>query len=275
MVRNVKLNTDVILVGIQLLFFVLLIIFVFPHSKDDRIIGQIRKDGVRFETGRVIVWVEKDYLDKKAIEEFGELADKGIRDIENYLKITFDKEHFSGEKPAYFLKSGKFISRCCECNPLFRKPYIILCGSYLKTAPYLYLTVRLVAWNSNERWLQDGLALYLNDKLGGWPTWPNFGVDLDLKAKNYFEDGNPLKYFALEMYKKIGENTAPQFEIGEYEIFSVLSASFVKYLDDNLGTDQFMSIYESKNPKQTIYQLTRKGMDKWKDEWLSYICKEK
>lgn len=269
--KNIKLDFDVIVIGIQFLVFVLLILFVFPHTSDDKLMRQIKKHGIKYEFSRSIMWVENDYMDEKAVKEMGALIDKGIKDIEAYTNIPYDRSRYSSEKICYYVKSGRFSSHISEGNILRRKPNLILATSLMKTAPYLVLTAKLIAWNCNTYWLKEGLALYLNEKLNGWPVWPNFGLKADKKALEYFSEGSPVKYFALELYKKIGENALPQLEYGEYELFVVLSASFVGYLDENLGTDQLMAIYKAEDPKQTLFRLSGKNMDKWKDDWLKHI----
>lgn len=271
MVVQKKPDIDVILIGLQLIIFAALIIFVFPHSSDDKMMKEIKRNGDIYETNRAVVWVEKGYLEPKAAKEFSVLVDKGINDIEKYTGLRIQTGKYASEKVNYYCKGGKFVSHACECGMFFRKNNIVLASVVVRAAPYLKETVKLMTCDNNIFWIREGLALYLNDKLGGWPTWPNFGIGVDEKSREFFQEGSPVKFFALELFKKVGENSAPDFEIGEFEIYCMLSASFVKYLDEQLGTVRLMQIYRARDPKKEIVIVTGKSIDKWKDAWFKRI----
>jgi hypothetical protein len=63
------------------------------HAADIAIYEQLRKVGVRYETKRVILWIEKDGLTQREIEDFGTLVNLGIVEMEKFTGIKFDKKY--------------------------------------------------------------------------------------------------------------------------------------------------------------------------------------
>ena len=43
--------------------------------------------------------------------------------------------------------------------------------------------MHIIAWDWNTLWIKEGLTVFLNDKLGGYPSFPNFGKDIDELAR--------------------------------------------------------------------------------------------
>jgi hypothetical protein len=268
-----KLDYNIIFYVVEFLIFATLIIFVFPHSRDDGTLRHIRRTGVKNETERAVIWVEKGYLDQNAIQQLGLLIDKGINDAEAYLGIKFNPKTYGADKIAYVAKSGNFDSHLCSDCILYKNPYIFLSGAYLKTSSYLLETVKLISGPSKALWLNEGLSIYLNDKLGGWPAYPNFGKSVDEKSFEYFQEGNPVKYIALELFKKIGENNKPDFNAGEFELYCVISASFVKYLDKEIGIRPLMYVYMADDPKDALLNVTGKSVEMWKESWFKSVSR--
>jgi hypothetical protein len=230
--------------------------------------SRLRKQGIKHTTQRAILWVEKNYLSKEEIEEFGSFVDKGIIRAEEYLGVTFDKEHYKGDKVHYFIKGGRFISHVFGGyrHKEFRKPIVFL--SFVKEgkSPYLHETVHILAWESYSLWIREGLAVYLNDKLGGYPAFPNFGKDIDECAKEY------LNRKFRNTLRLIGNNGIPEFsDRMERRIFYLFSGSFVKFLDGEIGTEKLMDIYKAKNTKQAFKKISGQKVEEWKKVWVNSL----
>jgi hypothetical protein len=60
------------------------------------------------------------------------------------------------------------------------------------TGPLLHEIVHIYAPNNN-RFLAEGLAVYLHTKLGGNPAFPNFGEDLRRSAVRFLSEVNSLE----------------------------------------------------------------------------------
>ena len=128
-------------------------------ANDRAISDELRDKGVKYETKRAIFWVEKDGLSPKELEDFAVLADQGIRDIEKYTKLKFDKKHFKAEKLEFFINSKPGISR----GSVDDTPYIYLSLARVKNKKITYLheeTHKLAYKSSEALWMSEGFCNY-------------------------------------------------------------------------------------------------------------------
>jgi hypothetical protein len=253
------------------------------HAADMAITNELRQNGVKYETKRAILWVEKDSLTQKEIEDFGALVNQGIVDIEKYTGFKFDKKYYQTEKMEYFISSKGGISRGSTDN----KPYIYLASGRVreKKIPYLHETAHKIAYKSMESlWLAEGYAIYVQTYVaghyGGYDANPfnPENADIDQIAKNLLKadlskkllpliglNGIPAKMNAeqQEIYRPIFEDrrvTAPAF----YN----LSESFVKFLITKVGLKKFEKVFNSPDTRANILKVTGKNVDDWKADWL-------
>ena len=121
----------------------------------------------------------------------------------------------------------------------YMHPVIFLTFASEKKAPFVHETVHIIAWDWHTLWLKEGLAIFLKDKLGGYPSFPNFGKDIDKLAR-----GN-LRYSSIT--EKIGQDGITSFSNrAEREIFYIISGSFVKFIYENIGIENLMEILQEK-----------------------------
>jgi len=235
---------------------------------DDSIIRSLKKNGIKYTTKRAVLWIEKGYLADDEIEKFSSLIDRGIIRVEKYLGVPFDKERYKDDKIHYFIKSGRFASHVYAGynQRKFRKPIVFLSFVKEKRAPHLHETVHIVTWDFRSLWIREGLAIYLNNKLGGYPAFPNFGRDIDDCAKEYLNRN--FKY----VFRLIGKNGIPQFSRAlERRVFYYFCGSFVKFFEGEIGIEKFMQIYNAKNTKKAIVEVTGKKVEEWKKAWLDTL----
>ena len=251
---------------IALFYFIGAATPIFGRIDDHSTVSKLRKQGIKYTSQRAILWVEKDYLSNGEIKGFGSLIDRGIIRAEEYLQMTFDKEHYKEDRIHYFIKSGRFVSHVFGGyhHKEFRNPIVFL--SYVKEgkSPYLHETIHILAWEFYSLWIREGLAIYLNDKLGGYPAFPNFGKDIDECAKEH----------ANRKFKKvlrlIGKNGIHEFSNRmERKVFYFFSGSFVKFLDGEIGTEKLMNIYKAKNTKMAFKKISGQKVEDWKQAWLN------
>jgi hypothetical protein len=278
------------------LFFCLAVIGVFTPASfsqidrianDNAIADELRKDGVKYETKRAVLWVEKGGLTEQEIKEFAALVNQGIFDVEKYTGIKFDKKYYQTEKMEYFINSKPGISR----GSLERKPFIYLPLVRVKEkkAPYLHETAHKIAYKSIEAlWLQEGYASFVQTavagRYGGYDASP-FNpekADIDQLARNLLKteiskkmlpliglNGTPAKMNAeqKEIYRPIFEDrrvTAAAF----YN----LSTSFVKFLVAELGIKKLQKAFESADTNAEILKITGKNVNDWKADWLKSLA---
>jgi len=239
---------------------------------DDSMIRSLQKNGIKHETERAVLWVENGCLPNEEIEELGTLIDAGINKIEQYLGCTFDKEHYKGEdKIHYFIKDSNFIPHVYGAynQRSYTKPMIFFPCLFIreKRAAYIHEAVHIVAWDFRSLWIREGLAVYLNDTLGGFPDFPNFGKDIDEGTKTYLMKGSK------EVFRLIGQNGNPTglHDVKKRREFYYLAGSFVKFFEGEIGIEKFMQIYKAKNTKKAIVEVTGKEVEEWKQAWLDSL----
>ena len=128
------------------------------------------------------------------------------------------------------------------------------------TAASLHEIVHIYAPNDN-RFLAEGLAVYLQDKLGGNPAFPNFGIDLHTLARGSFS-----KVGLLERLNMV-RTPRPLGSVVEGRTAYIVAGSFVSFLIERYGLPMFQGLYKTGNYKK-IYG---KSLSVLEDEWRSRI----
>ena len=127
--------------------------------------------------------------------------------------------------------------------------------------PLLHEIVHIYAPNDN-RFLAEGLAVYLQDKMGGNPGFPNFGENLDTLALGTFSEVTSLE--ALNRVR----TPQPLSSSGVDERTAyIVAGSFVGFLMEKYGLEMFKALYVAGNFKE-IYG---KPLSVLENEWRSSI----
>ena len=101
----------------------------------------------------------------------------------------------------------------------------------------LHEIVHVYAPNTN-RFLAEGLAVYLQQQLGGNPAFPNFGKDLRELARTRLSELN-----SLEPLNNV-RTPRPLRTVMQEQTAYILAGSFVGFLIDNYGFGMFRNLYE-------------------------------
>ena len=255
-------------------------------AADNAISDQLRQEGVKYETKRAILWVEKNGLTQKELEEFGALVNQGILDIEKYTGIKFDKKRYQADKLEYFINSKPGIARGIIASKPFI--YLPLVRVKEKKAPYLHETAHKIAYKSLEAlWMAEGFCSYVQTYVakhyGGYNGTAHNpeNTDVDQLAKNHLKtdagkkllsliglNGSPLK-----MNEEQREPYRPIFEDRRISarIFYNLSESFVKFLVAKIGLKKLIKIFDSADMRSNSMKITGKSVDDWKADWLKSL----
>ena len=237
---------------------------------DINLMKDIQDHGIKYESGRSIIWVEKDYLSSLDIRTLQNRIDRAIINIEGILGIPFDAEYYRSKKVTIYVHSKKIPSY--TIGGLIPKKYWhpIVLLSYVKKnhAPYIHELVHIIAWNSYTLWLKEGLAVYLNDHLEGQPSFPNFGVNLNRLAKTAVNRSRN----AISALNLVGRDGYFRFQNRQIRrLFYIFSGSFVEFLFNRIELSKFMKIYASREPVRYIRVHTSKKLSAWKSEWLAHL----
>jgi hypothetical protein len=120
----------------------------------------------------------------------------------------------------------------------------------------LHEIVHIYAPNDN-RFLAEGLAVYLHQKLAGNPAFPDFGKSLDAEARARLREINSLDRLNDVRTPK------PLSSVLSEESAYVLAGSFVGFLIEKFGLAEFRKFYET-GTYETTYGKSLAELEK---EW--------
>ena len=114
---------------------------------------------------------------------------------------------------------------------------------------------------NNNRFFQEGLAVYLQDKIGGNPAFPIFGENLHVLARDGLSTVTSLRSLnSVRFPRRLGtvmhERTA-----------YILAGSFVGFLIEKYGLPKFKNLYET----ESYDRVYGKSLEILEREWRSSI----
>jgi hypothetical protein len=127
----------------------------------------------------------------------------------------------------------------------------------------LHEIVHIYAPNDN-RFLAEGLAVYLQVRIGGNGAFPNFGKDLDVLARQRLSEIGSLTNLNRVRTPK------PLSTVVNEQTAYILAGSFVGFLITNYGLPDFRSLYETGNYDE-VYGKSLETLEK---EWRSKLPKK-
>lgn len=128
--------------------------------------------------------------------------------------------------------------------------------------------------------LSEGLAGYMQDNIGNNPFPMSFGINIHNLIKTYMEDG----YYTDDIIKNIGCSSkiypymgGSNIEFLNRSLWYNASQSFVTYLIDTYGMEDFMNVYNADNVENAYEKIMGKDIISLRQEWLvfldNYSCK--
>jgi len=124
--------------------------------------------------------------------------------------------------------------------------------------PFEYLLTEYVTKKSGS--LTIGLASYVQDTYGDNPSFHNFGAPILSLSKEFISNENKSQI------ESIGKHTGVNKVSAE-----ILSYSFVYYLIDQYGEENFIELYKSDDSEEAYLSIYNKNLNDLKDEWISYV----
>jgi len=124
----------------------------------------------------------------------------------------------------------------------------------------LHEIVHNYAPNSN-RFLQEGLAVYLQDRMGGNPAFPNFGENLRVLARDQISSVTSLARLNNVRFPQPLSTVMPE------RTAYILAGSFVGFLIEKYGLAQFKSLYQTED----YGKVHGKSFEILEKEWRSAL----
>lgn len=241
------------------------------RCRDISLIRSVMSGGISRSSGRSVLWLEQGYLSAAQAQALHTRIDKGIEDIEAFLGVKFDDEVYGDKWIQYFVHGRRRPSTTLTgSHPRkYLHPVALVSHAKRRRAPYLAQTVKIIAWDWGSHWLYNGLASHLNDSLGGYPAFPNFGNPLDDMAAATLRRNSGVTELAL---KRVGRNGVPSLNDRRVRrAFYVLSGSFAGHLVRTVGISKIMEFYPIKDTASAILAVTGKPVEEWKQEWIKTL----
>ena len=156
--------------------------------------------------------------------------------------------------------------------------------SYKKLIPRIYINQTMAEYNFwplahelthlicpyySSLSLREGLASYMQDKVGKNCSIFNYGIDVHACAQIYLASGyeNIIDAIGSSDLSKSASLAASK----QRAAFYLCSYSFSKYLIEQYDMQRFMNLYKSKNLQKECLLIYKKDMRELKDDWLLFL----
>jgi hypothetical protein len=235
---------------------------------DREMAADLIRNGSAWEFDRASLWFENGVMDPKEMSAFGELVDKGILDIEAYLRIAP-----GSRKIRYFISSQVEIS-----HSTWRSVYLPISKVENRTAPYLHETTHVLApCDDCPMWFSEGLASYVqsfvSEHTGGYDgaifaRRGNMGIDQD--ARRWM--ASPRGRAVLPFIGVHGEPPEINYDRSNVAApFYVMAQSFVKFMMEHATLEKLHAVFQAKDFDAELQNSTGKSSAEWKDLWLAEL----
>jgi len=129
-----------------------------------------------------------------------------------------------------------------------------------RTGALLHELTHNYAFSAN-RFLYEGLGVYLQDKVGAARSFPNFGRPLDNAAAEAARGVASLDVLNTVRFPR------PLSTVMENQAAYLLAGSFVKFLIDKKGLEKFRAVYAS-GDYEAVYNVPFSALER---EWRSHL----
>ena len=241
------------MVKITMVFCLLLFIFC----------GEAFAKSERIKTDNLVITYEN--ISSEMAQKFAEQAEKGFRDITAYLS----KKYRQGR--IYIYVSDKHdMPRTTKDREVLIPANRIRgdAGGPPETAgrgpAIVHEPTHVIATSQGKpnRYLDEGLAVFMQEKFGADKSYPNMGEDVHrVTARLIKKVGEPVSIYKLE-------ETRNSSMVGDLRRLAYLQeGSFVRYLIEKYGLDGFMAMYEGKSYEK-VY---KKSLEELERDWKEFI----
>jgi hypothetical protein len=224
---------------------------------------------VRVEKPHATLLYEQGSLTPAEASRFSGLLDKGVIDVESYLRPAAPgglREgpivYRVGPSLRYSMTRGRTVSLMLE-------------RVRSDSAPYLHETVHVLVPSPNRSvWLSEGFASYVesyvSENMGG------YDARVFTKTGNRGVDSEAARWLGREAGRTVlpwvgTPGAPPEMEEQRRRVaapFYVMSQSFSKFLVEKLGLARVVALVSSRDPEGALRRLSGRRVDDWKADWL-------
>jgi hypothetical protein len=241
---------------------------------DSHVVKAVDGDSTMRLRHNVEVRSQAGSLTAQQLDDFADLADKGVADIARFTGVQPRKERI-----VIYLSPDIDISHTYPRYPHSRqheaRVFIDSERVAHHTAPYLHELVHAVVGDGGSMWLEEGFASWVASSVaseyGGYYavvlSGPNDRVDAQARAVLERSRGGAMAaaWFADE---------APDLSQRERPSFYILSQSFTKYLAGQLGTSRLVRIHRA-DDVGALALTSGVSLDEWRTRWIASLGESK
>ena len=258
---------------------------IFVSAENQYILSsETKEDHVIVTTKHAELYIKKGYINKDEINTIAQKIEIGIRDLKDYLG-EYNKYNSSElGKIEYYIQDHHKINS----SAIISNGRVYLSHVHLKKSPYIHETAHILLDKNAEEvpdpWLKEGLPTYLNAKFGQYK--PNIIGDNNNLAKR------TQQYLQNEEYEVVLEYFPAPFNRGadERRAFYWLSASFIKFIEDNYGKEKLLKLYNAKRKEaftisalednsnedieessKSVEEILGTSLEELKENWINSI----
>jgi len=135
-----------------------------------------------------------------------------------------------------------------------------------KSAVIIHEVTHIIAKHENNSFFSEGLAVYFQERFGGFDGFPNYSVPLDDLVRNHKEQ-------LLQITKLKNDNSIfEQFETEQRRIAYIEAGSFINFLVERYGEQKLAELHNSKSLNyKVVYGIE---IQKLEVEWKNYVFGE-
>ncbi len=140
----------------------------------------------------------------------------------------------------------------------------------INRAPIVHELTHIIAPSTKSPSLSEGLACYIQDKVGENPAFPNHEKPSHALAKEYLSKG------FTEAVKHVGNTGKDVYAIletigEERRAVYIYSTSFTTFLINESSLDMYLQVYSSEDPIIEYEEVYGKSRDALIDDWIRYL----
>ena len=201
-------------------------------------------------------------ISEEQAKDFSQKAEKALVDVTNYLGRTSDEKimiDISDKHRVPFTEGTKIKMPANRIRGDAGGPKRIRGRG---PAIAHEITHVVAVSKRKDRFLDEGLGVYIQEKFGGDRSYPNMGKDV------HEETARLIRYYKKRIPLKKCEKVRKDRKAGVGQSVAYLQeGSFVRFLIENHGLDDFMRVFDGES-YENVYG---KSFDDLENEWAGFI----
>jgi hypothetical protein len=239
-------------------------------SDDFRTVNEVNRNAAVRVRDRIEVHSLDGSLTPAQLDDFANLAEKGVVDISRFTGVAPNKQRI-----LIYLSPRIDISHTYPHYPgsLHHEARVFIDSGRVEhhTAPYLHELVHAVVGDGGAMWLEEGFASWVASSVastyGGYyaPVLSQGNDRVDGQARDVLERSRG----AAQAAAWFGCDS-PDLSQRERGSFYILSHSFTKYLGNTLGTKRLVRIHRAGDDR-ALERISGISLDQWRTRWMSTL----